>query len=64
MVALFVIVDRDAHGVGLARSGLGRAEADRIRDALARTYRGHRYTVEPQRMTGRGRNRRVEYPTP
>ncbi len=56
--ALFVIVDRDAHGVGLARSHCTKPEADRLRDALARTYPGHAYSVEPMR-TKRGR---VIYP--
>ena len=61
MAALYVIEDRDALGVGLARVGLSMGDANRIRDALARTYPRHRYTVQPQRMVGRGRNRRVVY---
>lgn len=64
MAVLYVIEDRDESGVGLARSGLSLDEANRVRDMLARTYPRHRYTIAPQRMTGRGRNRRVEYPTP
>lgn len=62
MSARFVIEDRDKSGVGLARSGLSFEDASRIRDALAATYPNHRYTVHPQRMAGRGRNRRVAYP--
>lgn len=64
MSGLFVIEDRDTSGVGLARSGLSREGANRLRDDLARTYPTHRYTVQTQRMVGRGHNRRVEYPAP
>lgn len=63
MAALFVIEERDRHGVGLARSGLMRDEADRQRDALAAAYPAARYAVQPQRTTGRGKSRRVVYPT-
>jgi hypothetical protein len=62
MAALYVIEERDQHGVGLARSGLSKSEAERMRDALARTFPAMRYTVAPQRMTGRGKSRRVVYP--
>jgi len=61
---LFVIEDRDSEGVGLARVGLSRSEADRIREGLARAYPAKRFTVQPQTMTGRGRGRRVAYPSP
>lgn len=64
MAALFVIVDRCKQGVGLARSDLTRADAERICAALQRAYPAHRYTVEPQRYEGRGRARRVAYPSP
>lgn len=64
MSGLFVIEDRDKSGVGLARSGLKRDEAERLCYALARAYPAHQYAVRPQRMTGRGRSRRVTYPTP
>lgn len=63
-MAIYVIEDRDSYGVGLARSGLTKTEAERICGLLAQTYPSHRYSVQPQRMVGRGRNRRVEYPTP
>jgi hypothetical protein len=62
MSGLFVIEERDRHGVGLARSGLSKLEAERTRDVLARTFPSMRYTVEPQRMIGRGKNRRIAYP--
>lgn len=55
---LFVIEDRDRDGVGLARVGLSRSEADRIRDGLARAYPAKRFTVQPQVMA----RRRVVYP--
>jgi len=64
MSGLFVIEERDRHGVGLARSGLSKSEAERTRDALAWAFPAMRYTVAPQRMTGRGKNRRVIYPVP
>jgi hypothetical protein len=62
MSGLYVIEERDRHGVGLARSGLSNLEAERTRDALARTFPAMRYTVQPQRTTGRGKSRRVAYP--
>jgi hypothetical protein len=55
---LFVIEDRDRDGVGLARVGLSRLEADRVRDGLAIAYPAKRFTVKPQ-LTAR---RRVVYP--
>jgi len=64
MSGLFVIVERDKTGVGLARSGLFLVEADRICAQLARAYPLAKYTVERQKMVGRGNNRRVEYPAP
>jgi hypothetical protein len=62
MSGLFVIEERDRHGVGLARSGLSKAEADQTRDALAWAFPAMRYTVQPQRLTGRGKSRRIVYP--
>lgn len=62
MAALYVIEERDRHGVGLARSGLSKPEAERMRDALARTFPAMRYTVQPQRTVGRGKTRRIVYP--
>lgn len=62
MSDLFVIEERDRHGVGLARSGLSRSEADRLCLALAATYPAMRYSVQPQKMVGRGKGRRVVYP--
>lgn len=64
MRGLYVIEDRDATGAGLARSGLRLDEANRLRDDLAHAYPRHCYTVQPQRMVGRGQSRRVEYPQP
>lgn len=64
MAALYVIEERNGRQVGLARSGLSKSEAERICAALARAYPGMRYTVAPQRMTGRGKSRRVVYPVP
>ena len=61
---LYVIEERDRHGVGLARSGLTKPEAERLCGQLAAIYPAMRYTVQPQRMEGRGRNRRVVYPSP
>lgn len=63
MAALYVIEERDRHGVGLARSGLSKSEAGRTRDALARAFPAMQYTVQPQRLTGRGKNRMVVYPS-
>ena len=62
MSGLFVIEERDRHGVGLARSGLSKSEAERICDALARTFPAMRYTVQPQHLTGKGKSRRIAYP--
>jgi len=64
MAALYVIEERNGRQVGLARSGLSKSEAERFCAALARAYPEMRYTVAPQRMTGRGKNRRVIYPVP
>ena len=62
MAALYVIEERDRHGVGLARSGLPKLEAERTRDALALAFPAMRYTVQPQRLTGRGKGRSIVYP--
>lgn len=62
MTKLFVIIDRDAHGVGLARTHQTREEAERNCASLARAYPTHSYTIEPQRYVGRGRHARVAYP--
>jgi len=64
VAARFVIEERDAQGVGLARSGLSKSEAERTAAALAAAYPKKRYSVAPQRMTGRGHGRGVLYPAP
>ena len=64
MAVLYVIEQRDAKGVGLARSGLSLADAERLKPQFDRMYPEFTHSIQPQRMEGRGKSRRVVYPTP
>jgi hypothetical protein len=58
----YVIEERDAHGVGLARSPISRDDAERIARQLRRAHPGQTYTVKAAEYEGRGHARRLKYP--
>ena len=59
---LYVVTERDAHGVGIARGPVSRDDAERFARQLAAGHPDQTYSVEAAKYEGRGHARRLKYP--